>query len=528
MYRSDEQAAYAAAISAAVNPEQPLLLGAAAGLGKTHGYTIPLVTSGRQVAVALPTRQLIDQYLNSDALAQALSLAPSTSVAALRSRRDFDNRTDYINHRTLALSAQLMVVTHAAALIDSMNGDYACLRDRDVVLFDEADLLPDAADLRSAFSVSAEVLSECGASSRDHKKAAEKVRDNASEAEDRAAARAILYALDNPAWYKAVGLDGETGDLVLRHRLPGRMLMPLVRDCRRAIFTSGTMQVSGRFDYFSRVMGIRSYDPASRHVDPVQHGTLTVEITNKELTDAEKAARILAAPRPTLVLTPSHELTATLGELLPGAVVRQPAETLIDAVNRCSLDSILVAAGAWSGLDTPALRWKSVVIPKVPYGAPVEVEGQQLTHYLDSRTTAVRRINQGLHRGLREPDAACELLILDLRANRADLREAIPARFRLPVLFEGDRREVELDAVERNPNVRTAALKHYGVVCMACGFSPRKGFERQVEVHHLIPVSTGARRTRIETDVVVVCRNCHAAAHSQDPPLPLDDLKQLV
>jgi predicted HNH restriction endonuclease len=122
----------------------------------------------------------------------------------------------------------------------------------------------------------------------------------------------------------------------------------------------------------------------------------------------------------------------------------------------------------------------------------------------------------------------CELLILDARANRSDLREAIPARFRLPVLFEGERREVELDAVERNPNVRSSALKHYGISCMACGFSPRRGFERQIEVHHLLPVSTGTRRTKIETDVAVLCRNCHAAAHSQDPPLPLEELKKLI
>ena len=161
-FRSPEQAAYARLIESALRPGPPLLAGAAAGLGKTHGYTLPLVKSGRRVAVALSTRQLIDQYLRSDALRAALAARPA-SVVALQPRSAFDSDRAHREHKAQALAADVLVLTHAAALIDSLAPDYAELRQRDVLLFDEADLLADAADLRSTFRIEAAVLEDCKA-----------------------------------------------------------------------------------------------------------------------------------------------------------------------------------------------------------------------------------------------------------------------------------------------------------------------------------------------------------------------------
>lgn len=500
LFRSREQAAYAALIGSSLAPGRPLLAGAAAGLGKTHGYTHPLLASGRRVAVALSTRQLIDQFLASDALRSAQAGHPAT-VAGLRPRRDFASATEHRTHREQALAAQVLVVTHAAALIDSFNPEYAGLRERDVILFDEADLLADAADLRSTFSVVAEGDTDIG-------RVLARALD-ADDPEERAAARALRYALDHPAGYKVVGFDGDT--LMLKHRMPGRMLRPLVNEARRVIFTSGTLQVSGRFDYFLRALGLEAPDPASRHIDPAHHGELSVEVASSELTDAQKAARILNAQRPALVLTTSHDDTARLGALLPGAVVRGRDEPLVDAVARCGDDALLVAAGAWSGLDWPRLRWRTVLLPKVPYGQPVELSGQPMTHYIDSRVTAVRRIYQGLHRGLRTPEAACRLVILDPRGRRPDLLEAIPVRFRTPGFAEGDEIEKELvKERQRSVSLRPAALKYYGRRCQYPGCEVVEDYK--LDVHHLNPIRQGARITRIE-DVTVLCKNHHAEAH---------------
>lgn len=497
MYRSKEQQQFAELIHNAIIPGAPLLAGAAAGLGKTHAYTIPLVQSGRRVAISMSTRQLIGQFMQSDALRSALALRPA-SVVVLRSRREFDSNREYREHKEHALAAEVLVVTHAAALIDSFNPDYAGLRGRDVILFDEADLLADAADLRSTFRIDA-------GGSADREMVLRQA-EQSEDAEDRAAARAIRYALAHPASYKVVGFDDE-GFLMLKHRIPGRMLKPLIQDARRVIFTSGTLQVNGRFDYFIHALGIDSIDPASRHIDPIQHGSLTIDVAGDVLTDEQMAERVKSAVRPVLVLTTSHADTGKLGTLLPGAVVRGRHEPLIDALARCPADGILIAAGAWSGLDSPDLRWKTVVIPKAPYGPPVELDGQQITRYIDSKVTAVRRIYQGLHRGLRTQDASCHLMLLDPRCGRPELLAAIPERF-LDGFSEGVRGEVVLSKAERNPALRKAALKQYGAKCMDCGDANL----HRLDVHHLDPISEGHRKTTLK-DVVVVCKNCHADRH---------------
>ena len=510
MYRSPEQTKYATLIEGALNPGPPLLAGAAAGLGKTHGFSIPLVASGKRVAICLSTRQLIDQYLKSDAL-HAACAGRSVQILELQSRRDFPRDKDFREHKERALEADVLVTTHAAAFIDSFNPEYAQLRSRDVVLFDEADLLADAADLRSTFRISPEVLNDCGANQEEAFSAAELVKAKATDAEDRSAASFILHALENPAWYKVVGYE-EDGALTLKHRMPGRMLKSLIADVPRCIFTSGTLQVSGRFDYFVKALGLSAIAPESRHIDPVMHGSLVVKATSDEMSLSEMAVTIKTAERPTLVLTTSHALTFELGSLLPEATIREAGESLAEAVARCPDKGILIAAGAWSGLDIPRLRWKTVVIPKAPYGVRTVLSGEDIGHYIDSKVVAIRRTSQGLHRGLRTADAQCTLLLLDPRSSRPELREAIPSRFRVDwVGFEeGGRVLVEHMKVERNESLRKAALKHYGEQCMWEGCEVTSA--HQLDVHHCNPVSLGQRRTTL-SDVQVLCKNHHAEAH---------------
>jgi Rad3-related DNA helicase len=509
-FRSKEQTQYAKLIEGALQPGTPLLAGAAAGLGKTHGYSIPLIQSGKRVAIAMSTRQLIDQYLESDALRLAC-FGKEVSVVALHSRRQFEREREYTEHRERAMAAQVLVVTHAAAFIDSFSAGYAGLRSRDVVLFDEADLLADAADLRNTFSISTEVLSDCGAMGLDPAVASRKVKEEADDLEDRGAATAILYALANPAGYKVVGYEDD-GSLTLKHRMPGRMLKPLVAEVPRCIFTSGTLQVSGRFDFFVKSIGLTAIAPESRHIDPVHHGELVVELASNEMPPEEMASRIMRAARPVLVLTPSHDLTTKMGAALPDATARGKGETLADAVARCPDDGILIAAGAWSGLDSPRLRWKTVVVPKTPYGAPTVLDGQHVNHYIDSKVVAIRRTYQGLHRGLRTPDAHCTLLLLDPRSGRNELREAIPARFRVDwASFEEGAKELQSHfKAERNASLRMAAIKLYGARCMypACEVAAL----HLLDVHHKRPISEGVRRTTMD-DVIVLCKNHHADEH---------------
>lgn len=517
MFRSKEQAAYAALIEKAIaRPGPPLLAGAAAGLGKTHGFSFPLLQSGKRVAIAFSTRALITQYLGSDALQAAMQIAPQTPVAELLSRRAFATASDYQAHRHQALQAQVLLITHAAALVDARSPAYADLRSRDVLLFDEADLLADAAQLRSTFQISPQVLKECDApvgqatDTVSLRAIAELVKRKAAEPEDREAAAAMLYALDTPRWYKRVGWS-EQGELVLMHAMPGRMLGPLLADAKRVIFTSGTLQVNGSFDHFVRALGIKQIDPASRHIDPVQHGSLDIFVADSALTRQAQAQRIAQAPRPALVLTTSHAATKELVQLLPDAVERGEDEPLAQALARCGQGSVLISAGAWSGLDEPRLRWATVAIPDVPYGVPNQVSGRAVSHYIDSVVCAVRRTNQGLHRGLRSPEAQCKLLLLDARFNRQELKAAIPSRFlspdgSLPSIYEGIARQM----TQRERHVRAAALKHYGPHCMWPGCNETQ--EHRLQAHHEDQIAHGERFTRLQ-DVKIYCAHHHLDVH---------------
>lgn len=511
-YRSPEQLRYAQLIETALRPGPPLLAGAAAGLGKSHGFSIPLVHSGLTVAIAMSTRQLIAQYLESDAL-QAATQGRTVSVLELLTRKHFERESEYLAHRAMALGAQVLLITHAAALIDSIQPGYAQLRQRDVILFDEADQLADAADLRSTFRISPETLKACAANGLAAVAAARQVHQRAPTSEDKCSASAILYALQHPAFYKVVGFE-EDGALTLKHRMPGRMLKPLIKDAPRCIFTSGTLQVNERFDHFISALGLQTIAPESRHIDPNHHGQLTVLQETDTLSPEDMAQRIEAADRPTLVLTNSHHLAQTLGSHLPMAVVRGAHEPLSEAVKRCPDDGMLIAAGAWSGLDAPRLRWKTVVIPQTPYGPPVSVDGQPMSRYIDSQVVALRRTNQGLHRGLRTPDAHCTLLLLDPRSGRDALLQAIPARFRLSgqSFEEGELLLQTHYKRERKVALRAAALKHHGPKCMAlnCNITAN----HLLDVHHTRPIAEGERRTTLD-EMQILCKNHHAEAHHQ-------------
>jgi predicted HNH restriction endonuclease len=124
----------------------------------------------------------------------------------------------------------------------------------------------------------------------------------------------------------------------------------------------------------------------------------------------------------------------------------------------------------------------------------------------------VRRTCQGLHRGLRTPDARCTLLLLDPRSSRDALRQAIPARFRVD--WQGFEEGAQLLQAhlrrERNASLRAAALCQHGARCMAPGCTETA--PHRLDVHHTRPIADGERRTTL-AEVLVLCKNHHADAH---------------
>jgi 5-methylcytosine-specific restriction protein A len=99
---------------------------------------------------------------------------------------------------------------------------------------------------------------------------------------------------------------------------------------------------------------------------------------------------------------------------------------------------------------------------------------------------------------------------------------------------EGARRQVRVNAYERNERARSACLKHYGYGCAACGllFEERYGDIGKdfIHVHHLKPLalSDGAYQLDPIEDLRPVCPNCHAMLHHQERLMSIAELKAMI
>lgn len=76
---------------------------------------------------------------------------------------------------------------------------------------------------------------------------------------------------------------------------------------------------------------------------------------------------------------------------------------------------------------------------------------------------------------------------------------------------------------ERDPKVRSAALKAHAFTCMVCGLKPGDvygDFARDcLDVHHRKPLASGRKRSAtILRDVILVCPTCHRALHLSGKP----------
>lgn len=510
-----------------------MLLEGGTGIGKTRAYLHALASAEKRAAVVLPTHQLIDQLLASDDLGAA-GLAP----VAFRPRSFFDTRAEYEANKAAAQAAGVMLCTSASVIVDQrLRAGYNGVVERDYILFDEADQLPAVAALQSDLTVFPQEIKALGARGETPLALARSVLEAVARrphsvddpARVRAAASLAVETFEEPRWFRTAGLD-EAGGLAVFHRLPGRLLKP-VANRPNVAFVSATLSINGDFGDFRRAIGIGDVSELSGIVEPERHGSLEIDIRDVHPDHAgwfdQVVEAVGSAPRPCLVAAPSHDLAERIGHEVSGAIVRTREETISQSAARAA-DRVLVAAGAWAGLDTP-VRWASIVVPRVPFDPPTVLDDHIESSYLDSRNTAYRRMRQVAGRGLRSPDARCRLIVLDNRIRQRGLIGFVPVRFRHAVpptgRREGDRITVELSKAERDPAIRRDALRRHGRRCQSCGFVPK--VDTQLDVHHLDPLKNGGRVTAI-ADVAVLCRNCHALAHSEDPPVPLERLRRLA
>lgn len=100
--------------------------------------------------------------------------------------------------------------------------------------------------------------------------------------------------------------------------------------------------------------------------------------------------------------------------------------------------------------------------------------------------------------------------------------------------LEGLARTVLVNAYERSASARNACIDHHRPVCRVC----RLNFEEKygeigrgyIHVHHIVPIATIGRQYQVDpiNDLVPVCPNCHAMLHRRNPPLSIEELREML
>ncbi|WP_276167813.1 HNH endonuclease [Zobellia alginiliquefaciens] len=97
--------------------------------------------------------------------------------------------------------------------------------------------------------------------------------------------------------------------------------------------------------------------------------------------------------------------------------------------------------------------------------------------------------------------------------------------------FEGFKREIKTENSYRSRKLVKLAKEKYGTDCYVCGFNFGKIYGQHgkdfIEIHHLVPIENGIRKSTID-DVVTVCSNCHRMLHKGNTMLSVEYLKEIV
>ena len=101
-------------------------------------------------------------------------------------------------------------------------------------------------------------------------------------------------------------------------------------------------------------------------------------------------------------------------------------------------------------------------------------------------------------------------------------------------LREGTKKQIIVNAYERNTVARIICIRHWGAKCAICNFDFSekygdlgKGF---IHVHHLIELSSIGEEYKVDpiNDLRPVCPNCHAMLHQKRPAYTIEELNQVI
>ena len=100
--------------------------------------------------------------------------------------------------------------------------------------------------------------------------------------------------------------------------------------------------------------------------------------------------------------------------------------------------------------------------------------------------------------------------------------------------FEGNQSRIEVTKYERSRYNRALCLAFYGFKCRGCGQILEEKYgplgANVIHVHHIVPVSQMGGSYRLDPikDLIPLCPNCHNIVHRVNPPISIDELKELT
>jgi len=99
---------------------------------------------------------------------------------------------------------------------------------------------------------------------------------------------------------------------------------------------------------------------------------------------------------------------------------------------------------------------------------------------------------------------------------------------------EGAKKQVIVNAYERNSKARQECIKHYGTKCFICNFDFKEKFGEIgrgfIHVHHIKPLSEINEEYEVNPikDLRPICPNCHAMIHKRQPAYSIEEIKQYI
>lgn len=101
-------------------------------------------------------------------------------------------------------------------------------------------------------------------------------------------------------------------------------------------------------------------------------------------------------------------------------------------------------------------------------------------------------------------------------------------------LKEGAKKEIIVNAYERNLEARKKCIEYYGAICCVCGFDAEKVygeyFKGKIHIHHIKPLSEIDEEYEVNPieDLRPVCPNCHMIIHSNKRIYSIEELKRIL